>query len=119
MTMTAEQLAVLRDKLDWTAAEQDSVLDDIDALRARAEQAEEKLALANTGGLKLLYEIRAALGWNDKTSLSIMGDGVKRLRERAERAETALSWCVENDGECLGDNPARLSQYRSVLAVPK
>jgi len=31
--------------------------------------------------LKLIYEIRAALGWNDKTSLDLLPDGVRDLRK--------------------------------------
>ncbi len=30
----------------------------------------------------------------------------------------ALRWCVENDGECLGDHPDKLSRARQALARP-
>lgn len=49
-------------------------------LHSRLDAAEEKLRLANTGSLSLLYDIRRELGWNDKTSLSILADGVRRVR---------------------------------------
>jgi hypothetical protein len=49
------------------------------------------LACANLGGLKLLYEIRAAIGWNGKTSLDILPNGCRRLRKRAEDAEAKLA----------------------------
>ena len=35
--------------------------------------------------IKLLYEIREALGWNDKTPLTLIPDGIKELR--AENAK--------------------------------
>lgn len=40
--------------------------------------------------LNFRYEVRAALGWNDKTSLDILGDGVRRLK--ADR-DDLLSTC--------------------------
>ena len=51
----------------------------------RARDAEDVLRRSGSG-LKFLYEIREALGWNDKTSLSIMPDGIKELRRERDAA---------------------------------
>ncbi len=50
----------------------------------RARDAEEVLRRSGSG-LAFLYEIRAALGWNDKTSLTIIPDGIRELRRENER----------------------------------
>ena len=44
-------------------------------------------AIANRGGLDLLYTIRKELGWNDKTSLDILPRLAKELRQRVDKAE--------------------------------
>ena len=49
-------------------------------LHSQLDRVTNELRLANTGGLSLLYDIRRELGWNDKTSLSILADGVRRVR---------------------------------------
>lgn len=41
----------------------------------------EEATLRGPAGLRLVYEIREALGWNDKTSLSILPTGVRDLRK--------------------------------------
>lgn len=35
-----------------------------------------------------------------------------------DKLREALRWCVENDGECLGDYPRRLAAFRAALAEP-
>ena len=40
-----------------------------------------------------------------------MENGDKVLALRA-----ALAWCVENEGECLGDHPKRLASYKELIA---
>lgn len=40
-----------------------------------------------------------------------MENGDKSLALRA-----ALAWCVENEGECLGDHPKRLAAYKELIA---
>ena len=57
-------------------------------LHSQLGAANEKLSLANTGGLPLLYDIRRELGWNDKTSLSILADGVRRVRRALQTWDT-------------------------------
>lgn len=64
-------------------------------LHSRSEAAEEKLRLANTGGLSLLYDIRRELGWNDKTSLSILADGVRRVRRALQTWDTPTGMDLE------------------------
>ena len=34
---------------------------------------------------------------------------------RVNDLKSALRWCVENDGECLVDHPARLKEYQSLI----
>ncbi len=57
-------------------------------LHSRLDATEEKLRCANTGGLPLLYDIRRELGWNDKTSLSILAYGVRRVRRVLATGDT-------------------------------
>lgn len=45
--------------------------------------------------------------------LSARAQGVADLTN----ALTALRWCVENDGECLGDHRKRLEYYRAIIAA--
>lgn len=63
--------------------------------RARIAELEEALAVTNTGGLPLLYDIRRALGWNDKTSLSILADGVRRVRRALKTWDTPTGMDLE------------------------
>ena len=65
------------------------------ATESRAIAAEEKLNLANTGGLSLLYDIRRELGWNDKTSLSILASGVRRVRRALQTWDTPTGMELE------------------------
>ena len=44
--------------------------------------------------IKLLYEIREALGWNDKTSLSLMPDAIKELRTENKRLKVQLEYIL-------------------------
>ena len=64
-------------------------------LHSQLDAANEKLALANTGGLPLLYDIRRELGWNDKTSLSILADGVRRVRRALQTWDTPTNMDLE------------------------
>ncbi len=64
-------------------------------LHSRLDAAEEKLRLANTGSRTLLYDIRRALGWNDKTSLSILADGVSRVRRALQTWDTPTGMDLE------------------------
>ncbi len=64
-------------------------------LHSQLDAAEEKLRLANTGSLSLLYDIRRALGWNDKTSLSILADGVYRVRRALKTWDTPTDMDLE------------------------
>jgi hypothetical protein len=64
-------------------------------LHSQLETAEEKLRLSNTGSLSLLYDIRRELGWNDKTSLSILADGVRRVRRALQTWDTPTGMDLE------------------------
>ena len=64
-------------------------------LHSRLDAVEEKLRLANTGSLPLLYDIRRELGWNDKTSLSILADGVRRVRRALQTWDTPTNMDLE------------------------
>jgi len=67
----------------------------IEAARLKAEaerdDAVAALAIANTGGLKLLYAIREALGWSDKHGLSLLPDGVWDVARRESECQTILA----------------------------
>jgi len=56
----------------------------------RARDAEDALRRSGSG-LAFLYEIRAALGWNDKTSLTIIPDGIRELLRERNEALDALA----------------------------
>ena len=64
-------------------------------LHSQLDAANEKLRLANTGSLPLLYDIRLALGWNDKTSRSILADGVRRVRRALQTWNTPTDMGLE------------------------
>lgn len=64
-------------------------------LHSQLDAAEEKLRLTNTGSLSLLYDIRRELGWNDKTSLSILADGVRRVRRALQTWDTPTGMDLE------------------------
>lgn len=64
-------------------------------LHARVKKAEERLALAGTGSLPLLYDIRRELGWNEYTSLSILADGVRRVRRALQTWDTPTNMDLE------------------------
>jgi hypothetical protein len=64
-------------------------------LHSQLEAAEQKLHLANTGSLSLLYDIRRELGWNDKTSLDILADGVRRVRRALQTWDTPTGMDLE------------------------
>jgi hypothetical protein len=69
--------------------------------------------------LSLLYEIRAAIGWNDKTSLSILPDGIRRARRVLATWDTPTGMDLEtlatavkkriSDLEWFADDAKRLS----------
>jgi hypothetical protein len=65
------------------------------SLVSELADAKERLNLANAGGLILLYDIRRALGWNEKTSLSILGDGVRRVRRALQTWDTPTEMGLE------------------------
>lgn len=96
-------------------------------LHSQLDAANERLALANTGSLPLLYDIRRALGWNDKTSLSILADGVRRVHRALLTWDTptgmdleALAMAVKarvTELEQINtDNGARINDLRSRIA---
>ena len=64
-------------------------------LHSQLDAVEEKLRLANTGSLSLLYDIRRELGWNDKTSLNILADGVRRVRRALQTWDTPTGTGLE------------------------
>lgn len=64
-------------------------------LHSQLDVAEQKLRLANTGSLSLLYDIRRELGWNDKTSLNILADGVRRVRRALQTWDTPTNMDLE------------------------
>jgi hypothetical protein len=64
-------------------------------LHSQLDAANEKLSLANTGSFSLLYDIRRELGWNDKTSLSILADGVRRVRRVLQTWDTPTNMDLE------------------------
>lgn len=82
---------VARERDEWHHAamvENDtnaSTLRKLKAAERRAEAAENALAIANQGGLDLLYAIRKAIGWTDKHALSLLPDECARLKKAAAR----------------------------------
>lgn len=79
-------------------------------LRSQLDEANEKLNLANAGGLTLLYDIRRALGWNEKTSLSILADGVRRVRHALETWDTPTGMDLEALAVAVKGRVAELEQ---------
>lgn len=81
-----------------TAAEMDRRGHVIETLEAEVEALKKECDLLRkmqkpAGDIGLLYEIRRAMGWNDKTSLSIMPNGVKDLRKDALRYQYLRDHC--------------------------
>lgn len=64
-------------------------------LQPQLDAVSEKLNLANTGGLSLFYDIRRELGWNDKTALSILPSGVRRIRLALQTWDTPTGMELE------------------------
>lgn len=64
-------------------------------LQPQLDAANEKLNLANTGGLALFYDIRRELGWNDKTALSLLPSGVRRIRHALQTWDTPTGMELE------------------------
>lgn len=64
-------------------------------LHPQLDAVSEKLNLANTGGLSLFYDIRRELGWNDKTALSILPSGVRRIRHALATWDTPTGMELE------------------------
>jgi len=60
------------------------------AAEAEIDRLKHDLVLRDGGGLKLLYEIREALGWNDKTSLSIMPAEIRRRDDILKDADKEI-----------------------------
>lgn len=58
---------------------------DLARLRAENEALKTDLAIANRGGLDLLYAIRGAIGWTDKHGLSLMPAECARLYRAAKK----------------------------------
>ena len=59
--------------------------------------------------LQLAYDVRAALGWNDKTSLDIMPDAIKRLRAERDQALADLAALRAHEAE----------GWREIASAPK
>ncbi|WP_037152995.1 hypothetical protein [Rhizobium freirei] len=70
--------------IETLEAERDELQAEVDLLRKMQKAA---------GETSMLYEIRRELGWNDKTSLSIMPNGVRQLRHDALRYQYLRDHC--------------------------
>lgn len=84
--------------IDEIASEMDRRGHVIEILEARIEELQAECALLTkmqqrAGDTSMLYEIRAAMGWNDKTSLSIMPDGIRSLRKDSLRYHYLKDHC--------------------------
>ena len=77
-------------------------------LQAMLDAAEQKLRLANTGGLSLLYDIRRELGWNDKTSLDILARGVRDVRRALQTWDTPTTMDLETLAKAIKARVAEL-----------
>ena len=77
-------------------------------LHSQLDAAEQKLRLANTGSLSLLYDIRRELGWNDKTSLDILADGVRRVRRALQTWDTPTNMDLEALAKAIKDRVTEL-----------
>lgn len=83
---------------DEIAAEMDRRGHVIETLEAQIEELQREVDLLRkmqkaAGETGLLYQIREAMGWNDKTSLSIMPNGVRDLRKDALRYQYLKDHC--------------------------
>lgn len=70
----------------------------IETLEAKVEELQAEVDLLRkmqsaAGDTSMLYAIRRELGWNDKTSLSIMPNGVRDLRKDALRYQYLKDHC--------------------------
>ena len=98
------------DAADWpTWAEIDEVAKAHagDPLMAKILRAAHGGMMHGPQGLRLLYDIRHAMGWNDLTGLSIMPAGIAEMRRSHAATITALREEVE-----------RLKQERRVIELP-
>jgi hypothetical protein len=68
---------------------------DGDELAAKVVRAAHRGMMQGPDGLRLLYDIRHAMGWNDLTGLSIMPGGIARMRKSYEW--TDIRW-APHDG---------------------
>lgn len=85
-------------------------------LHSRLCAAEEKLRLANTGSLSLLYDIRRELGWNDKTSLDILADSVRRVRRALQTWDTPTNMDLEALAKAI---KARVAELEAINVYNK
>lgn len=58
-----------------------SLVDRLEGAATDIDRLTQALAMANTGGLSLIYDIRKALGWSQYHSLDLLPDGVRALRK--------------------------------------
>jgi hypothetical protein len=84
--------------VDEIAAEMDRRGVVIEGLEAKIEELQGEVDLLRkmqkaAGDTSLLYAIRRELGWNDKTSLSIMPNGIRDLRKDALRYQHLKTHC--------------------------
>ena len=61
---------------------------------------------------KLLYEIRDALGWNDKTSLSLIPDGIKELRAENEKLRKELEALKNSGSDGFTEYPDDIADWK-------
>lgn len=46
-----------------------------------------------------------------------LGNEIKELRQLVRALHQALTWCVLNDGETLGDHPKLLHRFQQILGM--
>lgn len=85
--------------------------DALSALLAERDRLKEELAIANRGGLDLLYDIRRAIGWNDKTSLSILPDGIRRARRVLATWDTPTHMDLEDLATAVKQRVSELERF--------
>ncbi len=47
--------------------------------------------------------------------LNLRMSEMTELINSKDALRTALTWCVENDGECLADHPELLARFRELI----
>jgi len=71
----------------------------VNALADEVERLKGDLAVTNTGGLKLLYDIRRELGFNEYFPLTHLDTKARDVKARAERLEEVVKLFQEGDPE--------------------